>query len=919
MQRTSLYVAILSALFCTRSAALAGSGGYFPDPPAGTVPTSFLCAWRKYALEYGTQVRPDVHDDLSDALQLEEFCSESDIDMEVDRGRYPDLFPAKLSTAEDNAASYFVDWTTGSDTNSGADPEHPVKSVSQAVKLSRHGKKPATIFFLKGTHYVEKDAVQLGPEDSDLTFQNYDGVEAWLSGGWPLTGLQWKPYDIVKPSPPQLIIVNNTTNINGFNTSADPCARADTLEACEDRCRTEDNCTSFTWHDQHTGRFAFNCCLRTDSIWAPRPETDHISGYKTKPVYRNVYVADVSGFNLSEITGLRVGEVLKRVPRARVPNADPETILWPNGWFPSNVVKSWLPAKNYGNATQVQNTKYERNVTGKFLYYGVGIGGPCSIYDPPVSYWCQLHPAGGGGFEYYVPSGLQAVKGTILSEWKQYDGAVIQAWRRAHWSSWMFALDKFDFETQRLTWSKGGFQGSRGGPGSDWYADGVLEELDSPNEWYYDSIKQQLYFFYNATAGTPPPADMQFVATQRKVLFNVSGTQENPVRNLHFQGLGFRDTAYTYLDPHGVPSGGDWALERFACIILEGTELAVVNSSKFERLDGNGVILNGYNRNASLTWNEFVWLGSTAMASWGRTDELSDGGIHGVDGTDGNFPRFTTVGYNIVHEIGIWEKQSSAWFQAKSAQSRLMFNVFFNMPRTAVNFNDGFGGGTEVVGNLILNTCRESSDHGPMNSWDRQPFLTTVRTGEPSVIPAYNNFHHNFLVSNYGGVKGGMDNDDGSTFYEVHHNFEVYGWGPKPGGGGLKYYSNIHAYMEQGMKAAPRFYADPSYTNAWYNITAIFRNGSALYLAEPVGCNDSKHSFTPPIVHDNTVYHSPSQSIQISCRGQSYTIEEAQKELHLDLGSKDIPHLPSDEEIVAWGHSLLPSSEDMRKAANELL
>jgi len=42
-------------------------------------------------------------------------------------------------------------------------------------------------------------------------------------------------------------------------------------------------------------------------------------------------------------------------------------------------------------------------------------------------------------------------------------------------------------------------------------------------------------------------------------------------------------------------------------------------------------------------------------------------------------------------------------------------------------------GGDEIAYNLVFSTCRESGDHGPFNSWDRQPFLTTVRTGEPSM------------------------------------------------------------------------------------------------------------------------------------------------------------------------------------------
>ena len=34
------------------------------------------------------------------------------------------------------------------------------------------------------------------------------------------------------------------------------------------------------------------------------------------------------------------------------------------------------------------------------------------------------------------------------------------------------------------------------------------------------------------------------------------------------------------------------------------------------------------------------------------------------------------------------------------------------MPRAAINFNDGLGGGDDVTRNLLFNTCRESGDHG---------------------------------------------------------------------------------------------------------------------------------------------------------------------------------------------------------------
>ena len=57
-------------------------------------------------------------------------------------------------------------------------------------------------------------------------------------------------------------------------------------------------------------------------------------------------------------------------------------------------------------------------------------------------------------------------------------------------------------------------------------------------------------------------------------------------------------------------------------------------------------------------------------------------------------------------------RQSSFYFQAKTAQASVTNNIVFNILRAAINFNDGFGGDILIEGNLIFNTCRESGDHG---------------------------------------------------------------------------------------------------------------------------------------------------------------------------------------------------------------
>jgi hypothetical protein len=68
------------------------------------------------------------------------------------------------------------------------------------------------------------------------------------------------------------------------------------------------------------------------------------------------------------------------------------------------------------------------------------------------------------------------------------------------------------------------------------------------------------------------------------------------------------------------------------------------------------------------------------MASWGYTDEH--------DGTSGEQPRGTVVSNNVCHELGVYQLQSSCWFQAKTAQTTVIKNLFFNGPRAGINMNE---------------------------------------------------------------------------------------------------------------------------------------------------------------------------------------------------------------------------------------
>lgn len=147
------------------------------------------------------------------------------------------------------------------------------------------------------------------------------------------------------------------------------------------------------------------------------------------------------------------------------------------------------------------------------------------------------------------------------------------------------------------------------------------------------------------------------------------------------------------------------------------------------------------------------------------------------------------------------------------SMAHVIFLCGFDFDFSGVNFNDGFGGGSLMSSNLMFNTCRESSDHGVFNSWDRQVYCTDIdQDYDPAAPPdrqfrrqcvkQYDEIRNNFLVGNYHANRGGVDNDDGSAYYNTHHNFMMYG------DGGLKsdfaghdnhHTFNIYAYTGMGI------------------------------------------------------------------------------------------------------------------------
>jgi len=343
-------------------------------------------------------------------------------------------------------------------------------------------------------------------------------------------------------------------------------------------------------------------------------------------------------------------------------------------------------------------------------------------------------------------------------------------------------------------------------------------------------------------------------------------------------------------------------------VFVEGAKQVLVQNCLFDSPGGNGLFLSNYVRDAVVEGNEFVWVGDNAIVAVGSA-EL-------IDGTNGNQPRGTQVLGNLVHEIGIFGKQVCAYVQSVACQTKLAGNVFFNGPRAGINFNDGFGGGNILENNLMFNLVRETGDHGPFNSWDRQPYLTKLANGSASLTPAQSYITNNFIISNFHSTWP-IDHDDGSCYYTDSYNLLVYGGYKNYLGHSKTATNNLYVYpdashVDTDMLGAYRTkpYCQNSegssltgllsgWGELWTNNTCVITS-SIIY--SNTRCDVTHLKGLVPFTANNHFYTANGTAI-IHCSGTVLTLNDYKK-LGYDLGST-VDKLPDDDEVISWAKKLL--------------
>jgi hypothetical protein len=152
-------------------------------------------------------------------------------------------------------------------------------------------------------------------------------------------------------------------------------------------------------------------------------------------------------------------------------------------------------------------------------------------------------------------------------------------------------------------------------PKMPFYVENVLEELDSPGEWYLDVREGKLYYMPEPGVD-PKTAVVEPALVERVVQF--LGTTDKPVHHVTLRGIWIAQAAPTFFEPYSPAGMGDYTIHRGGAVFLEGAEDITVDRCSLEGNGGNGFYVNCHARRVKLTNSRVVDVGESGICFTGK-------------------------------------------------------------------------------------------------------------------------------------------------------------------------------------------------------------------------------------------------------------------------------------------------------------
>ncbi|MDR0386044.1 MAG: right-handed parallel beta-helix repeat-containing protein [Prevotellaceae bacterium] len=416
-----------------------------------------------------------------------------------------------------------------------------------------------------------------------------------------------------------------------------------------------------------------------------------------------------------------------------------------------------------------------------------------------------------------------------VKTWKNPVGGYLHVMHRHDWGDFHYRITEKDKSGNVRT--EGGWQNNRQ---SGWHqanrmVENIFEELDAPCEWFYDADKSTLYYY------PPDGEDVKtavFESPQIKHLIEVRGSESSPVRNITFEGLDLTQTVRTFMEKYEPLLRSDWTIYRGAAVFFEGAENCALKNCNIYNAGGNAVFFSNYNRNCEVSGSHMTRIGASAVCFVGNPDAVRSPSFEysqfvpskdmdrAVGPKTDNYPAYCRVHDNLIHEIGLYEKQITGIELSMCRAITVSHNSIYETPRAGINISEGTWGGHVIEYNDVFNTVRETGDHGSFNSWGRDRFWYPNRAVMDSLLAAdyagltvADAIETTVIRNNRFRCDRGwdIDLDDGSTNYHIYNNLCL--------NGGLKLREGFYRVVENNILVNNTFHR-----HVW------FRNNGNVFI-----------------------------------------------------------------------------------------
>lgn len=444
--------------------------------------------------------------------------------------------------------------------------------------------------------------------------------------------------------------------------------------------------------------------------------------------------------------------------------------------------------------------------------------------------------------------------------WKNPEGGFLHAMHRDDWGDFHYRITGKDRDGNLKL--EGGHQNNRpmGIHKDNRMVENIFEELDAPGEWYFDKASGTLYYY--PMPGEDPDR-MTFEAARLKNLVSLKGSKDNPVRNVTLSGLAFRHAARTFMEEYEPLLRSDWTIYRGGAIFLEGTEDCHIKGCDITDIGGNGVFFSKFNRRSSVEGCLLTRIGASAVCFVGDPSCVRSPSFRyekfvpweDMDFAKGpkgdNFPAECLVRDNLIHEIGLFEKQITGVEISMSFRITVSHNSIYDTPRAGINISEGTWGGHIIEYNDVFNTVKETGDHGSFNSWGRDRYwhpdyktMATHAKEMPELILADmlepNTLRYNRFRCDRG---WDIDLDDGSSYYIIHDNLCL--------NGGIKLREGFYRRVENNIIVNNTLHA-----HAWFDDSGdVFARNIVMTPYQPYQVNNKGNNVDFNIFTDSLSFN----------------------------------------------------------------